>query len=240
MVKELNVPDLVGDEVMRGDEGAFGYGEGRVVSSKGKERAREPDHRMWAVRALCLKDGRNGTKGEGDYQVSLSSSPGGAGLDKGQLIETYNDDGEKYGGERLLRVLQEERAVDTLTVCCRWYGGDLIGPVRFQHIGFTAKTSLQQLLRLTRVRDLRQGLEALDEAIAELRETINGPAEPPDSVNSLGKGATEGKEGSKYDDIADVVKLERLLKAKEKTRKTLEDKVGWAGMESARNEVSAR
>jgi hypothetical protein len=68
VVRELNVPELVGEEVMKGDEGAFQNGEGR--SGKGKGRVREPDHRMWAVRTLCLKEGRDGTKGEDDYQVS--------------------------------------------------------------------------------------------------------------------------------------------------------------------------
>jgi hypothetical protein len=56
--------------VMRGDEGAFQDGEGRT--GKGKERAREPDHRMWAVRTLCLKEGKDGTRGENDYQVRES------------------------------------------------------------------------------------------------------------------------------------------------------------------------
>jgi hypothetical protein len=37
-----------------------------------------------------------------------------------QLLETYNDDGEKYGGERVLRVLREGKGIDVLTVCCRW------------------------------------------------------------------------------------------------------------------------
>jgi hypothetical protein len=70
IIRELNVPGLVGEEVMRGDEGAFQDGEGRT--GKGKERAREPDHRMWAVRTLCLKEGKDGTGGENDYQVRES------------------------------------------------------------------------------------------------------------------------------------------------------------------------
>lgn len=76
VVRELNVPGLVGEQVMQGDEGAFHDGEGRVGTGrgKGKERAREPDHRMWAVRTLCLKEGKDGTAGEGDYQASQSFS----------------------------------------------------------------------------------------------------------------------------------------------------------------------
>jgi hypothetical protein len=70
IVRELNVVGIVGDDVLKAGEGAFQDGEGRAKGSKGKERAREPDHRIWACRALCLKEGKDGTQGEGDYQVS--------------------------------------------------------------------------------------------------------------------------------------------------------------------------
>lgn len=70
MIRELNVVAHVGEILVKSDDGAFSDGEGKIANSKGKERAREPDHRMWAVRTLVLKEGRDGTKGEGDYQVS--------------------------------------------------------------------------------------------------------------------------------------------------------------------------
>jgi hypothetical protein len=76
--------------------------------------------------------------------ISLSMFRLSSGVTTPQLLEAYNDDGEKYGGERVLRALRDERAVDVLTVCCRWvsfpgssaklaadvllqYGGDMIG-----------------------------------------------------------------------------------------------------------------
>ena len=61
---------LVGDAVLEANEGAFENGEGRAPGRKGKEKAREPDHRIWAVRTLCLEEGKDGTGGEDDYQVS--------------------------------------------------------------------------------------------------------------------------------------------------------------------------
>ena len=70
IVRDLDVVRLVGEEVLTANEGAFGDGEGRAPGRKGKEKAREPDHRMWAVRTLCLKEGRDGTGGEDDYQVN--------------------------------------------------------------------------------------------------------------------------------------------------------------------------
>jgi len=118
MVRELNVVGLVGDEITRDNDGAFQDGEGMVSTAKGKQRAREPDHRMWAVRALVLKEGRDGTRGEDDYQASLARRI--SWLSSWQLIESFHDDGEKFGGDRVLRVLREERGVDVLTICCRW------------------------------------------------------------------------------------------------------------------------
>lgn len=73
VVRELDVVRLVGDELLRRSDGAFQHGEGLAPGrGKGKERAREPDHRMWAIRTLGLNEGKDGTGGEGDYQVSCS------------------------------------------------------------------------------------------------------------------------------------------------------------------------
>jgi hypothetical protein len=68
VVRELDVVRLVGPELIARSEGCFADGGGRARGSA--QRAREPDHRMWAVRALGLKEGKDGTGGEGDYQVS--------------------------------------------------------------------------------------------------------------------------------------------------------------------------
>ncbi|KAL0254039.1 hypothetical protein I308_101418 [Cryptococcus tetragattii IND107] len=205
IVRELDVVGRVGPEVMAAGEGAFQEGEGRAPGrAPGKERAREPDHRMWACRALCLKEGKNGTEGEEAFQ----------------LVESFSDDGEKFGGERVLKVLREQNAVDVLSVCCRWYGGDMIGPIRFQHIATTVQTSLKSLLELVQLRDLRQALDVLDEEIASLRATsVNlGSSQTglrPSMVSS--SGDNEGTAQGKYDSIQDVTKLERLVSAKEKT-----------------------
>ena len=123
VVRELDVPTLVGAEMLNSDDGAFQDGNGRS-GKKGKERIREPDHRMWAVRTLCLKERRDGTAGEDDYQVGVHLSCIQA---QSQLLESYNDDGEKFGGERVMKALREGHGVDVLTVCCRWYGGEMIG-----------------------------------------------------------------------------------------------------------------
>ena len=71
VVRELDVPSLVGSILLDCGDGAFQDGNGKT-GKPGKERIREPDHRMWAVRTLCLKERRDGTGGEDDYQVHQS------------------------------------------------------------------------------------------------------------------------------------------------------------------------
>ena len=45
----------------------------------------------------------------------------------------HDDDGEQYAGKKLERILAE-RKVEGSIVVARWYGGVLLGPVRFTHI----------------------------------------------------------------------------------------------------------
>ncbi|WVR05153.1 hypothetical protein IAU60_002165 [Kwoniella sp. DSM 27419] len=212
IVRELDVVKEVGELVMKADEGAFADGEGRAPGRgkfSGRERAREPDHRMWACRTLALREGKNGTGGEGDYQ----------------LLEVQNDDGEKFGGQTIMRVLQDENAVDVLTICCRWYGGEMIGPIRFQHITTTALTSLRSTIKLNALRDIRTTLEVLDEDIAALRASLpsSGTADPMASIVEKGK----------YDDVLDEAKLQRLVVARERTKAALEKKLANGGGQSA-------
>ncbi|KAI9708389.1 MAG: hypothetical protein M1820_004093 [Bogoriella megaspora] len=51
-----------------------------------------------------------------------------------QLYTTgFDDDGEKFGGKHVVQVLDAEK-VEGAVVVARWYGGVLLGPVRFTHI----------------------------------------------------------------------------------------------------------
>lgn len=59
-----------------------------------------------------------------------------------QIFSTgSDDDGEKYAGKRLERVLNEQN-VEGAIVVARWYGGVLLGPVRFTHIENVAKEAI--------------------------------------------------------------------------------------------------
>ncbi len=54
-----------------------------------------------------------------------------------------DDDGEKYAGKRLERVLIDLNVEGTVVVA-RWYGGIMLGPVRFTHIENAAKDAIRQ------------------------------------------------------------------------------------------------
>ena len=98
-VREINVVAETHDVLLHCDEGYFANPEVKV-----RGRVPEPDHRMWAARCLCLRDGRDGLGGPDDYV----------------MVEAMGDDGERFGGERVMRALREHRGVDVLAVCCRW------------------------------------------------------------------------------------------------------------------------
>ncbi|KAF2088706.1 ribosomal protein S5 domain 2-like protein [Saccharata proteae CBS 121410] len=60
-----------------------------------------------------------------------------------RLLETgYDDDGEKYAGRKLEKVL-EEMGLEGALVVARWYGGVMLGPVRFAHIENCAKQAIR-------------------------------------------------------------------------------------------------
>ncbi|CAI2188925.1 10678_t:CDS:2 [Funneliformis geosporum] len=52
----------------------------------------------------------------------------------GSFIEEYHDDGETYAGNRVLTLLKTLEAKNVVVVVTRWFGGQLLGPIRFEHI----------------------------------------------------------------------------------------------------------
>ncbi|BEJ14401.1 hypothetical protein CspHIS471_0401680 [Cutaneotrichosporon sp. HIS471] len=104
----------------------------------------------------------------------------------------------------------------------------MLGPVRFTHIATVAHTSSKELVGMLRRRELRSVLVGLDCEISDLRKTIAG-SKPP-------QGEEEGKAPAppSYDDIDDIERLQRLVKAREMTQNSLEKRVGWAALEQTK------
>ncbi|RKO86440.1 hypothetical protein BDK51DRAFT_4430, partial [Blyttiomyces helicus] len=81
-----------------------------------------------AWRYLKLRPGRTGEGGPGDFVLESGS----------------DDDGERWAGARVLRVLEEEGVVDGCAVVSRWWGGEMLGPVRFAHIENSARDAVRR------------------------------------------------------------------------------------------------
>ncbi|KAI0000912.1 hypothetical protein BJV77DRAFT_1142104 [Russula vinacea] len=53
------------------------------------------------------------------------------------------DDGELRAGGHILRVMRSEAIMDAVVIVSRWYGGIMLGPVRFTHIQDCARNVCQ-------------------------------------------------------------------------------------------------
>ena len=82
------------------------------------------------------------------------------------LFETgHDDDGEKRGGKALETVLVEMEVVGAVVVA-RWYGGVMLGPVRFDHIKNSARDAIMQWSQ-DRERSVKKAKVQADEAEKE-------------------------------------------------------------------------
>lgn len=127
---------------------------------------RGSSHDMYAYRVLELKRGRTGLAGPDDFS----------------LQEDKEDDGERWGGDRVLRVARDEGASDVLVVVSRWYGGELLGPVRFEHIENAARAALEEHMAKEEVDEFRQRIQHLDRKIAQAKAGAGGNVEDADIV----------------------------------------------------------
>lgn len=151
---------------------------------------RGASHDMHAWRVLELKRGRNGLGGPNDY-----------GVEEGQ-----DDDGERWGGDKILRAMKEMGAVDLLVIVSRWYGGTNLGPVRFDHILQCAREAIRAHMREELVSPLRDELQKLDTEIAGLRRKL---------ASSVSNSNQPGGRVDSYPDL-DVEKANRLINARKK------------------------
>ena len=62
-------------------------------------------HEMAGWRCMMLKDGKNGLGGPDDFQ----------------MVSNSEDDGEEFGGRRVLRTMVEETVIDAVVIVSRWF-----------------------------------------------------------------------------------------------------------------------
>ena len=147
-------------------------------------------------------------------------------LNAQRLLDTgHDDDGEKYGGKALEKVLIETD-VEGAVVVARWYGGVLLGPVRFDHIKSCARDAIAQCAqdrersaKKAKIREdeaekekLTRTLPERDQSIAVLRDLLAEKSQQPPSTPSA-KGTTAKVPKYSTMPLATLQKLEQVRDA---------------------------
>ncbi|KAL7277763.1 hypothetical protein ACG7TL_008705 [Trametes sanguinea] len=191
---------------------------------------RPATHEIAAWRCMVLKPGKTGLGGPDDFEV----------------VSGYDDDGEKYAGGRVLKVMQAEGVIDAVVVVSRWYGGEMLGPARFDHIELCAR----EVCRTFRLKDDMATsiatLASLDDILASLRAELasitaenaktteaDGPVETAGSASAAFEGdasrsatpiVRSAKSRPNYtalEESLDVAKAKRLITARENSIKSV-------------------
>ncbi|KAI4284653.1 MAG: hypothetical protein L6R35_004851 [Caloplaca aegaea] len=149
-------------------------------------------------------------------QRSLGSQP---------IYDTgYDDDGEKFAGKTLEKILVATGSVGAIVVA-RWYGGVLLGPARFDHIRKCAQDAISKWrtestrpAKRMKMQDdpekknrLAATLKERDASIAVLRELLKQKKEQ----DSASPGATPQAKAMDYGSLplTALVKLEQVRDA---------------------------
>ncbi len=165
------------------------------------------------------------------HRIAAWRKPGSQrALNAQPLLETgHDDDGEKYGGKALEKVLIETK-VEGAVVVARWYGGVMLGPVRFDHIKNCARDAILQWsqdrersAKKAKVRQdeaererLIQTLLERDQSITVLRDLL---AEKSQQSSSVPGGNSTAAKTPNYSTLP-LATLEKLEHVRDAT-------IGW-------------
>ncbi|KAG5342609.1 Protein IMPACT-A [Termitomyces sp. T112] len=154
-------------------------------------------HEIAAWRCMVPKPGRNGLGGPDDFELNVGNI----------------DDGEKWAGARVQKIMESYAIIDAVVIVSRWYGGTMLGPVRFAHIETCAAEVCQEFKRSEELRECISQLTNLDAVLAGLRAEYSesSPVEP----------VTTGSTTSKDYTNLDLEKGRRLIKARENAIRTV-------------------
>ncbi|GAB1741405.1 hypothetical protein NU219Hw_g6638t1 [Hortaea werneckii] len=107
-----------------------------------------------------------------------------------QYVSGNDDDGEKYAGKKVEKILEGMR-VGGACVVARWYGGVMLGPVRFTHIENCARAAVSKWQ--THEADQRVKRIKLEQEIAEQKKLAVALVERDRSIEVL-RTLAAGKE----------------------------------------------
>ncbi|KIK94779.1 hypothetical protein PAXRUDRAFT_142154 [Paxillus rubicundulus Ve08.2h10] len=159
-----------------------------------------------AWRCMVLKAGRTGLGGTDDFE----------------LVVGYDDDGEQRAGSKVLKVMQTEGVIDAVVIVSRWFGGTLLGPVRFTHIETCASEVCRKFRKVEEMEECIQTLKTLDGLLATLRaelqnrtSTITSEEGASASQSSLEARTSKPPDYSIMQEGLDLTKAKRLIHARE-------------------------
>ncbi|KAH9855931.1 ribosomal protein S5 domain 2-like protein [Lenzites betulinus] len=176
--------------------------------------SRPATHEIAAWRCMVLSTGKTGLGGPDDFEV----------------VSAYDDDGEKYAGGRIQKVMQAEGVIDAVVVVSRWYGGEMLGPARFDHIEMCTREVCQTFRLKDDMATSIVTLTTLDDILASLRAELASLTRPPESDSTA---ATDGaaaapapakKASPSYAALGeslDIAKAKRLITARENSIKSV-------------------
>ncbi|KAH9942139.1 ribosomal protein S5 domain 2-like protein [Epithele typhae] len=162
---------------------------------------RPASHEIAAWRCMVLQRGKTGLGGPDDFE----------------LVAGSDDDGEKYAGGRVLKVMQAEGVIDAVVVVSRWFGGEMLGPARFDHV----ETCAREVCRTFRLKDdmatAVSTLKSLDDVLASLRKQLAPLQTRPEKADGTSTLAPK-KAADPYSALEtslDIAKAKRLITARE-------------------------
>ncbi|KAH8112854.1 ribosomal protein S5 domain 2-like protein [Phellopilus nigrolimitatus] len=118
--------------------------------------AHPASHEITAWRCMALRSRCDGLRGPEDFE----------------LVQGLEDDGEDNGGRRVLRTMEREGVIDAVVIVSRWYGGTLLGPVRFTHIETCTREVCRAFKVIEEVEAIIEELKELDVKLAQLRADL--------------------------------------------------------------------
>lgn len=160
--------------------------------------AKPASHEISAWRCMVLKNEHSGLMGPDDFEVRSGSE----------------DDGEKWAGGKVLKAMVSLAVIDAVVVVSRWYGGTMLGPVRFAHIETCALEVCQAFKQQEELNECISTLSSLDITLAQLRAELDSLS--PDADASKAKAPV-------YPiwTVSDLAKAKRLVKARENAIKSV-------------------
>jgi len=168
----------------------------RVVHS-----SKPATHEISAWRCMVIKPGKSGLGGPEDFELQAGSK----------------DDGESWAGARVLAVMNKLSILDAVVIVSRWYGGQMLGPARFDHIETCTREVCRKFKDQEEIVELRTLLETLDDILGDLRREYasmakDSPGARPDEASA--------KRRQDYSSL-DIPKARRLIRARENSIKSV-------------------